>query len=79
MTARKLITTKRRRVKTRNVMSRYTREYRCPYCEIKCILEFEYKDPTCAVREISVCDHLVDYDKKYFDFAKDGFDWGEDD
>lgn len=76
MTARKLTTTKKKRVKTINVMSRYIREKRCPYCETKCILEFEAKDPLCAIREIQKCDHLVDYDKYYFDFAKDGWeDW----
>lgn len=79
MTAKKLTTTKMKRVKTRNVMSRYTREYRCPYCDVMNRLEFEAKDPKDAIREIQKCEHLVDYDKKYFDFAKDGFDWGDDD
>lgn len=71
---KKLSSTKRKRVKTLNVMSRYTRSYRCPYCEFLCKLEFEANDPMNAIREVK-CDHLMDYDKYYFDFSKDGFQW----
>jgi hypothetical protein len=69
--------TRRKRVKTLNVMSRYTREKKCPYCDTLCKLEFEPKDPLCAIREVRVCEHLVDYDKYYFDFARDGFEWDD--
>lgn len=80
MTAKKS-TTKRTALKTKNVMSRYIREQKCPYCGKKCALEFEVTtkddDPYTAVREISTCVHLSDYDKFYFYFLKEGWTWDD--
>lgn len=75
----KTVRTKYKILKTLNKMSQYTREVRCPYCDLKNKLEFEKNDPLNALREITKCDHLVDYNKYIFKFAREGWevDWLE--